>query len=80
MSVWRDMARDAGMTPIDEAAAYIEETERRKDEERQNELMQVEAEFICENEGHEWAPAGGGLEICVRCQAEQWGDDAEAPF
>ena len=28
---------------------------------------------ICEEyAGHEWAPMGGGIEICMRCEAEQW--------
>ena len=27
---------------------------------------------VCEHAGHEWADAGGGLAICVVCQAEEW--------
>lgn len=26
----------------------------------------------CEWVGHEWGEAGGGLEICVACEAERW--------
>lgn len=33
MSEWRDMAKDAGMYPLDEAAAHIEQEERRQHEE-----------------------------------------------
>ena len=29
----------------------------------------------CEHAGHEWAPAGGGLLICLRCEAEKWEDE-----
>lgn len=35
----------------------------------------LEAEMvagICEDAGHEWAPAGGGLLICMVCQEEKW--------
>lgn len=28
----------------------------------------------CEYVGHEWADAGGGLLICMVCEAEMWGD------
>ena len=35
---------------------------------------------ICEDyAGHEWAPAGGGLLICMRCESERWQDETEAP-
>jgi hypothetical protein len=27
---------------------------------------------VCDFAGHEYADAGGGLEICVECQAERW--------
>lgn len=30
----------------------------------------------CEFAGHQWAPAGGGLLICVACGSEQWDDAA----
>lgn len=30
------------------------------------------AQEICEYEGHEYADAGGGLEICMRCETERW--------
>ena len=26
----------------------------------------------CEYVGHEWCDAGGGLEVCAVCEAEQW--------
>jgi hypothetical protein len=26
----------------------------------------------CEHSGHDWAPAGGGMLICTRCQAQKW--------
>ena len=29
----------------------------------------------CEHAGHEWAPAGGGLLICMCCEAEKWEED-----
>lgn len=29
----------------------------------------------CEYAGHSWTKAGGGLEICIICHAEQWQDD-----
>lgn len=29
---------------------------------------------VCESAGHEYAPAGGGLLICMRCEAEDWDD------
>lgn len=25
--------------------------------------------------GHEWAPAGGGLLICINCEDEKWADE-----
>lgn len=28
----------------------------------------------CEIAGHDWAPAGGGLLVCMRCEAERWED------
>lgn len=32
---------------------------------------ELTAQEICEEyAGHEWAPAGGGLEICMRCEVE----------
>jgi hypothetical protein len=33
-----------------------------------------EPEDVCAVAGHEFAPAGGGLLICTRCEAEQWND------
>jgi hypothetical protein len=27
---------------------------------------------LCEFAGHEWEDAGGGLEICVECEADRW--------
>jgi len=30
----------------------------------------------CEFAGHEWRDAGGGLEICVLCEAERWAAEA----
>lgn len=34
---------------------------------------------ICEDyAGHEWAPAGGGMLICMRCEAEAWEDEVSA--
>lgn len=35
-------------------------------------------EFLCDFAGHEWEDAGGGLEICVECEAERWAADEEA--
>lgn len=32
---------------------------------------------ICDWTGHEWAPAGGGLEICEICEAERWVDEPD---
>jgi hypothetical protein len=29
---------------------------------------------ICESAGHAFADAGGGLLICMRCEAEDWED------
>ncbi len=29
----------------------------------------------CEHVGHDWADAGGGLLICMACQAERWADE-----
>lgn len=31
---------------------------------------------ICDFDGHAWGDAGGGLLICVRCQAEKWSSGA----
>lgn len=31
--------------------------------------------IICEFSGHEWQDAGGGLEICITCQSEQWSQE-----
>jgi hypothetical protein len=28
----------------------------------------------CEVAGHVWAPAGGGLLVCLRCESEKWAD------
>lgn len=28
----------------------------------------------CEYAGHDWQPAGGGLEICVVCERERWAE------
>lgn len=41
-------------------------------------LQVQEGTAICEHAGHEWGDAGGGLLVCVRCDAEKWDDDAEA--
>lgn len=30
---------------------------------------------VCEVDGHLWGDAGGGLLVCLRCEAEQWDDD-----
>lgn len=31
---------------------------------------------ICEEyAGHEWAPAGNGMLICMRCRLEEWDDE-----
>ncbi len=29
----------------------------------------------CEYAGHEWAPAGGGMVICLRCETERECDE-----
>lgn len=29
---------------------------------------------MCEQLGHEWLDAGGGLEICAVCGADRWAD------
>lgn len=71
MSVWRDMARDAGMTPLDEAAAWIEEQERRADEERQYERDREEAAMYC--------PVCGSLQGGEECGACESGEE-EPPF
>jgi hypothetical protein len=66
MSVWDDMARDAGYQG-DEAkqvAAMLEEGERERT-----------LGPLCDYSGHDWADAGGGLEICMACQAERWADE-----
>ncbi len=34
-------------------------------------IVQVRRE-VCEFDGHEWDDAGGGLLICMRCEAEKW--------
>jgi hypothetical protein len=31
----------------------------------------------CAYAGHSWRDAGGGLEICALCEAEQWVDETE---
>lgn len=28
---------------------------------------------MCLWDGHEWVDAGGGLQMCLRCQEEKWG-------
>jgi hypothetical protein len=33
---------------------------------------------LCSHEGHQWGDAGGGLLICLRCEAEKWGDGFDA--
>lgn len=33
--------------------------------------------LTCEHVGHSWHDAGGGLEICALCEAEQWADKDE---
>jgi hypothetical protein len=39
----------------------------------------LSAAEMCEYAGHEWGDAGGGLRICLVCEAEEWaetkGDD-----
>lgn len=37
-------------------------------------LLTEARETVCEFDGHEWGDAGGGLLICVRCEAEEWAD------
>lgn len=32
-------------------------------------------DVVCEYAGHEWRDAGGGLEICLVCEAERWAAD-----
>lgn len=34
-----------------------------------------EKQQACEGAGHHWAEAGGGLLICLICEAEQWADE-----
>ena len=34
---------------------------------------------ICDLAGHEWAPAGGGLSVCLVCEAEKWDEEPDAP-
>lgn len=36
--------------------------------------MTPSSKSICEFDGHEWGEAGGGLLICLRCEAEKWAD------
>jgi hypothetical protein len=31
----------------------------------------------CAYAGHSWRDAGGGLEICALCEAEQWVEEAD---
>jgi hypothetical protein len=34
-------------------------------------------ENVCDCAGHEWASAGGGLLICLLCEAEEWEDERQ---
>lgn len=65
MSVWDGMARDAGYRG-DEAAQVARTLE---EQERERAL-----EPLCEDVGHDWADAGGGLEVCMACEAQRWAD------
>jgi hypothetical protein len=38
-------------------------------------LLREARETVCEFDGHEWAEAGGGLLICLRCEDEKWDDE-----
>ena len=88
MSVWRDMARDAGMEPTDQAAAWIEETERRRHEDQK-----AADDSFCEDcqkwlSDHEHCPNGCGHYACdciCGFLRDEWpthpsNPDAEAPF
>lgn len=39
-------------------------------------------ESTCELAGHEWAPMGGGLYMCIRfgCDAEKWDEEELEDF
>lgn len=61
MSVWRDMARDAGMEPLDEAAAWIEQRERERYADRCP---------TCEDDGF---VIYGGRELpCPQCRTTEY--------
>jgi hypothetical protein len=34
-------------------------------------------ELSCEHAGHDWAPAGGGLMVCMLCEVERWDDELD---
>lgn len=38
-------------------------------------LLREARETVCDFDGHEWAEAGGGLLICLRCEDEKWEAD-----
>jgi hypothetical protein len=35
-------------------------------------LLKEARDTVCEFDGHEWAEAGDGLLICLRCEDEKW--------
>lgn len=37
-------------------------------------MSEILLDEICEHVGHDWHDAGGGLNICLVCQAEEWAD------
>lgn len=36
--------------------------------------MASEQSDYCEHAGHEWVDAGGGLQMCMVCEAERWSE------
>lgn len=65
MSVYDGMAYDGGYRG-DEA----KQVARMLEEEHRDQVLSP-----CEYSGHDWQDAGGGLEICMICEAERWADD-----
>lgn len=61
-------------TAIGEVDAAVERQQERAL--ARYEAEQDQAEQICEFAGHEWGDAGGGLQVCLRCEAESWEQDA----
>jgi hypothetical protein len=33
--------------------------------------------MTCDHTGHDWADAGGGLLICLACEAEEWDGETD---